>query len=148
MVGEGESGQHKVFLSSRVVLPEILGSLSIINGTSAGFSRKGMPNSQNAKSEQTRKSVFQIWSVLVWTRSEVGVDSFWSALKGPTIYYLANAAFPISVISKGSCVHYEVDWQPRALGRRWFSQEVCRGPLVIVVLTCSVTCPDAPPSSS
>lgn len=79
MVGEGESGQHKVFLSSRVVLPEILGSLSIINGTSAGFSRKGMPNSQNAKSEQTRKSVFQIWSALVWTRSEVGVDSLWSA---------------------------------------------------------------------
>lgn len=42
LVGEGESGQDKVCLSSRVqvVLPEILGSLSIINRTSAEFSRK------------------------------------------------------------------------------------------------------------
>lgn len=38
-VGEKESGQHEVRLRSRAVLPEILGTVRIINGTSAGFSK-------------------------------------------------------------------------------------------------------------
>lgn len=39
-VGEKESGQHEVCLRSRAVLPEILGTVRIINGTSVGFSKK------------------------------------------------------------------------------------------------------------
>lgn len=38
-VGEKESGRHEVRLHSRAVLPEILGSVGMINGTSAGFSK-------------------------------------------------------------------------------------------------------------
>ncbi len=71
-MGEGESGQHKVCLSSRVqvVLPKILGSLSIINRTSAEFSRKKDVQQLTAVSEQQKKRVrFKLG--LVWLGSEM-----------------------------------------------------------------------------
>lgn len=70
-VGEKESGQHEVRLRSRAVLPEILGSVRIINGTSAGFSKTK-------------------WGKQVWIGAEP--DSFWSA---EICILAANAVFSI-----------------------------------------------------
>lgn len=70
-VGEKESGQHEVHLRSRAVLPEILGSVRIINGTSAGFSKTK-------------------WRKKVWTGAKP--DSFWSV---EICILAANAVFSI-----------------------------------------------------
>lgn len=77
---KGESGQHNAFLRfpCSVVLPEILGNLSVINRTSVEFSRKRVVEESKCYKRTVKK---KCGSDLVWSRTVVGVDSLSFDLK-------------------------------------------------------------------
>lgn len=82
-----------------------------------------MSNSQTAISEQQRKRAAQIWSGLVWTGMEIGVDSlsFWSIQNGKWHCCLAaNDMYSISVIFQVIYIYYKVNLKQRGACSRLY----------------------------
>lgn len=102
--------QRLPLFTCSVVLPEILGSLSAINSTSAEFSRKkGTSSRQTAITELKRKSAVEIWFGL-----DQMIHFHFGRLKSD--HLVANDTYSISVIFQVIYICSEVDFRPRGVG--------------------------------